>query len=807
MCITVTIGGKPLKAMIDCGSEVSLLKPGSISHLKNPQDTSPIFVQGVGGIFKTQGKVKLKMATHGFELEEATFHVTPKISHDVIIGLDILRANNAKLSVARESLEFHANNGGAYIILTHDSCRRSSPLIPVYAAATCTLKPGQILQVPATSNVDTFLPSCSVCNEGRLLFIDNNPCESPRISVVPGVTASTDNLTVLLLGEGTRNLKIRSGDQIGIISTYEPPAKYQVQTSTQPEPRPMKTAINLEEPQKSQVENMLEKYKLLFDPYKDFGRTTIAPHKIELTDTTPIYQKPRRFSEQMTEEIEAECRSMQSKGIIRPSTSPFSSPICPVRKPDGTLRLTIDYRLVNRRTRPLIWPIPNISDVIYGLKNPKYMTRLDCQSAFWQIDIDPPSRQYTAFSTPRGHWEFNKLSFGLMNSPMTFQREMQQILKKFPSSKVIIFIDDILLVEDESFEKHLELVEEVLHTLQEAGIKLNPEKCEFFVPEVKFLGHVINQFGIQKDPVYVEKVKKFPKPMNVRQMRQWLGLINYQRKFLPNAARWTATMTKQTSGRPKDPIIWNEEMDEAFEKLKEEMARECTLNFPEFSADAAPLELYVDASSTGCGSSLQQKQNGSMKVITYASTTFSDAQRRYSTIERELAALRWGIKWHHTFLASRRFILHTDHKPLLYLHNLKMVDHRLARTLEDIGEYSFEIRYKPGPENIFADALSRMTGDMSGITPPPAAVSQELPPNARLVHKVDGGGDSLFESLFMLLETMPNCKDRLPANMYALRLQLVEELLNNVKLYRGQSSKADMKCLRAMAKYWNFPRH
>ena len=211
-------------------------------------------------------------------------------------------------------------------------------------------------------------------------------------------------------------------------------------------------------------------------------------------------------------------------------------------------------------------------------------------------------------------------------------------------------------------------------------------KCEFFKQQVTFLGHIISNSGIQKSPEFIEKIANYPKPSTVTELRQFLGLANFQRKFIDQFSTIAKPLTSMTGGAKRKQIKWTDEMEVSFNTLREKLAEDLSLAFPDYRADANPLELYVDASGVGAGSCLIQKQKGEYKPIAYSSMTFSEAERRYSTIERELLALRWGVKNFRYFLFGVHFVIYTDHKPLLYLHNMSRDNPRLMRTLNDLEE-------------------------------------------------------------------------------------------------------------------------
>ncbi|KAL7631583.1 UNVERIFIED_CONTAM: hypothetical protein RMT77_018115 [Armadillidium vulgare] len=518
------------------------------------------------------------------------------------------------------------------------------------------------------------------------------------------------------------------------------------------------------------------------------GNASMTPHRIELFDDTPICQKTRRFSDKIAREIEEQCEELLLKDIIEPSISPWNSPIVPVRKKDSSLRMFLDYRRLNRVTIPQKFPIPNLTDTVFSLHGKNFFSCLDMVKGYYQLDLEKDSRPYTAFSTSQGHYQFRKLCFGLVNAPAAFQRGMQEILKEFSRNKVIIYIDDLLMM-DSDFDSHLKLMKKVLGTLERAGIKIKPMKCQWFKPEVRFLDHVVSRKGLRKAPEYIKKVFEFPRPVTRRQLREFLGIVNFQ---------LSAPLSRCTGGNSKDKLQWSEEMEISFTRLKEEIAKEIELAYPDYSEGASKLELSVDASGVGSGACLTQNQGGDERIIAFASMCFSQAQSRYSTIERELVVLRWGIKTFRAFLLGSPFILYTDHKPLIFLHNMQMVDNRLARTLEDISEYNFEIRYRPGRLNILADAISRVAGVMDEETVYMENVNA-LPDGFELIKEVSGGGDSVFESLLILLGEIPMGKSiTLPPTKDLLRIQLVDELLRNIKVYKPTAKARDIRCIQAM---------
>jgi len=418
--------------------------------------------------------------------------------------------------------------------------------------------------------------------------------------------------------------------------------------------------------------------------------------------------------------------------------------------------------------------------------------------------MDEGSKELTAFSTQKDHWEWCRLPFGLRNAPAAFQREIQLVLKKLPKNKVTVYIDDILISSD-SFAEHVSLVKEVLQTLQENNLKINPGKCAWFKPEVKFLGHIVGQGGIRKDPEYMEAIEKYPRPENVVNLQSFLGLINFQRKFIPKCSEMAKPLSRLTGGQPKARLEWSDEMINAFESLKYHAVQDLQLTYPDYSDAAQDLELYVDASDVGAGACLSQLQGEMDRIIGYASMCFSETQRGYSVVDRELAGLRWGVKTFRNFLFGVHFILYTDHQPLVYLNNMKLVCSRLARTVEDLAEYDMEIRYLPGRLNICADTMSRITKQ---ATDSGQYYNSETEPGLPNGFELDGepspgGGDSLFISILKTLSHLENTV--LPRDHYELRKKLVSEVLDHPDKYNIKLNRDSRRELRLMLRPGQLP--
>ena len=807
LSVELRIQNVTAQTLLDTGSDSNMIKRSVVEELSLKIHTNKKRTfRGLGTEEQqTIGRVFLPFSLYGVKVESTPFEVVEDhvIINPIILGRKFIALKKITIDPANNRISLPTSNSSKIDIYQDEENENKKivyELLKVYCTET-TVVQRKLTRVPVAYD---YYDDKTMKSETKMLF--EGKSANKKLESVDGVMdlKSEDKFVFMQRkdGENEDKCRIKKGEVVGYVSTMIDLEDEEDSQDDEWDVDKLKSNVEVGESmtqeQKDLIYKMLLKTKFaLSSNDEDIGKAKVSPHKIVLTNNTPIWQKPRRFSDPINEEIERQCKQLEAMDIIEKSDSSWSSPVVPVRKLDGTLRLCIDYRKVNAVTMPEKFPMPNLYDSIYSAHNIKFFTKIDLVKGYYQIPIDEESRPITSFSTQHGQYQFKRLSFGLKNSGIQFQRNMQEILSDFHSKNVIIYIDDILII-SESFEEQLETVEKVLATLMKNGIKIKVSKSEFFKEEVSFLGHLISKEGIKKCPSYIEKIQNFPKPENVNQLRRFLGLANFQRKFVDKFSVIAKPLSKLTNGPKRKPIIWNEEMTEAYDKIKEKLIEEVTLSFPDYSTGSEPLELYVDASGLGAGACLLQRQNGEYKTIAYSSIAFSATEQNYSTIERELLALRWGVKNFRTFLFGIHFIIYTDHKPLVYLHNMARDNARLTRTLNELEDYDFTIKYRPGAENEAADTLSRIIKASEDMEE--KVKEEELPAGLRVTEKIDGGGDSMFKSLLIVLENLNDISDHceLPENHEELRSKLVVHLLNNHLKFKLNLDKQRIKHLRAM---------
>jgi hypothetical protein len=406
-------------------------------------------------------------------------------------------------------------------------------------------------------------------------------------------------------------------------------------------------------------------------------------------------------------ELKDQLQELLDRGFIRPSVSPWGAPVLFVKKKDGSMRLCIDYRELNKVTIKNRYPLPRIDDLFDQLQGSQVFSKIDLRSGYHQLKIQEKDVQKTAFRTRYGHYEFLVMPFGLTNAPAAFMDMMNRIFREHVDRCVVVFIDDILIY-SKSQEEHVEHLRIVLSILRKHQLFAKFKKCEFWLDNVAFLGHVVTKEGIAVDPGKVEAVVNWVRPSNAHEVRSFLGLAGYYRRFVEGFSRLAAPLTRLT--RKNEKFQWSEECEQSFQELKQRLVTAPVLTLPSGSDGFV---IYSDASHKGLGCVLMQQG----KVIAYASRQLKTYERNYPTHDLELAAVVFALKiWRH-YLYGERCEIYTDHKSLKYFFTQKELNMRQRRWLELLKDYDCTINYHPGKANVVADALSRknVAGSVSAM--------------------------------------------------------------------------------------------
>ncbi|CAK1589169.1 unnamed protein product [Parnassius mnemosyne] len=372
---------------------------------------------------------------------------------------------------------------------------------------------------------------------------------------------------------------------------------------------------------------------------------------------------------------------MLEQGMIRPSESAWSSPIWIVpKKVDASgktkWRLVVDFRKLNEKTISDKYPIPNISDVLDKLGNCQYFTTLDLASGFYQVEMNPSDIPKTAFNVEHGHFEFLRMPMGLKNSPSTFQRVMDNVLRDLQNTVCLVYLDDIIVFST-SLQEHMVNLEKVFQKLRESNFKIQMDKSDFLKLETAYLGHIICKDGIKPNPSKISAIEKYPLPKTAKEIKQFLGLIGYDRKFIPDFARITKPLTQCLKKGRK--ITLDTDYINCFKKCKTLLTNDPILQYPDFNKEFI---LTTDASNVAIGAILSQGPIGSDKPVCYASRTLNESEVNYSTIEKELLSIVWATKYFRPYLFGRTFKILTDHKPLQWTKKQEQIQNNTQHSYE-----------------------------------------------------------------------------------------------------------------------------
>lgn len=464
----------------------------------------------------------------------------------------------------------------------------------------------------------------------------------------------------------------------------------------------------------------IEEVKSLFQgvtPGK-LNTTTLTEHRIvikeEFQGKDPVIRYPYKMSPNKLSKVWGEVDRWRSMGIIEESDSDWSLNIVAVTKPDDSIRLCLDARPINERTVRDAYPLPHPGRILGSLPKARFLSTIDLKEAFLQVPLAKDSRKYTAFSVPgRGMFHFTRLPFGLVNSPATLARLMDQVLGRGKLEPfVFVYLDDIIIV-SETFEHHIQLLKEVANCLSKANLTINLEKSRFGVPQLKFLGYFLSRDGLKVNPDKIQPILDYERPITITKLRRFLGMCGYYRRFIRRYSEVTAPLTDLLKTKSKN-ISWNSEAEKAFLEIKEMLITPPILVSPDFSKEFI---LQTDASDTAVAAVLAQTHPDGEKVVAYFSHKLTTPQRNYHATEKEGLAVVLAVENFRGYLEGYHFRLVTDNSAITWIMQTKWkTGSRLSRWSLELQLYDMTIEHRKGKDNIVPDALSRAVAEISAVT-------------------------------------------------------------------------------------------
>lgn len=693
---------------LDTGSEISLVKANSLKPSTDCKQAR-VSIIGIHPSMRTQsiGSTTLNIdpaVNHSFYIMAEGIN----IATDGIIGLDLLRKFGGHIDLAAMCLTFGgpsptpASNPTDLARIHATACNEAATAEPWFSEPT-----GQTIPPlsKAMLKIEMPLDEDVICLRGEPisgLLVGDTLLNKQS----PFVAALNTTLEPIRIDPQGVTLRFMKAEQFQILST----------STTQSDDRSthikenIRFSPNNSEEEKNLIQNICEEFAdIFYIPGDKLSHTNLVEHRIPVKEgTTPIYTRQYRIPERQQAELDRQIHDLEKQGIIEPSFSAWNSPLLLVDKKkdqhgNKQYRLVVDFRRINEVTTDQSFPIPIIEEILDLLGGSSHFTTLDLHNAYYQVLLNEDDRKYTAFQSNKGKYQFTKMAMGLKASSMTWQQAINIALSKILGVGAYAYLDDIIIF-GKNLEEHSNNLREVFEALRRYNFKLKIEKSLFLQKEVNYLGYTINREGSSPDKEKTRAIADYPQPRNLTEVQRFLGCCNYYRRYIANYAH-TARPLHDLCKKQVE-FVWSTNCQRAFESMKEKLVSAELLLFPDFNETFI---LTCDASDTAIGAVLSQGPIPQDRPIQFFSRTLTDAQTRYPTIEKELLSIVAAVEHFRHYLYGRKFVIYTDHKPLLYVMNNRKPNSRLFRWKLALLEYDFVIVHKAGAQNVVADALSRIT--------------------------------------------------------------------------------------------------
>ena len=721
--IPAKISGIEVSACIDTGSVITMVSEEVIkgSHISVSPYSGPRIMAGSGDPYQAVGQtlseIEVRNSKNELLVVEINVMVVKDFPFELLLGNDfnIKAGTNVKFVKGNRSVDFTSSSS--------DLRETSSPKVSVHNK--------ELLVIPART---TAWARVSLANKEMkkssfgVVSACNKIYKKQRL-IVANAVAQFDlgEAELEITNFSLRQRKVLPGAILGEFNELCMYDKYEGNfrpysctslTSKEienviPEDRiilelskgKVEVGSNLREFELNKMKAVLEKYIdcLAFDK-TNLGKCDVAKHYIP-AEGEPLRCAPYRYSLEKREEIAKQVTEMIELDVVRPSKSPWSSPVVLVRKKDGSFRFCVDYRKLNSITKSDVYPLPNIDDALSSFNGARFFSTLDCNSGYWQIEIDEKDREKSAFITQDGLYEFKAMPFGLKNAPSCFQRVMDVVLAGLKWGDCLVYLDDVIVF-GSSLDEMIVRLSSVFERFITYGLTLKASKCIFGADRVLFLGHTIDREGIKLDPAKVSAITEFSRPNKLRELRSFLGLCSYYRKFVSHFSTIVKPLTILTKKDQK--FVWGSDQERAFELIKSELSSYPVLAHFDSKKD---VKIRTDASGYGLGAAILQKEGNVFKPIAYASRMLNESELNYTISEKECLAVVYAVEKFEQFLSSKHFEIESDHCALCWLSSKSKLPKRLHRYSLILQEYNYTIKYRSGSSHKDVDCLSRYPVD------------------------------------------------------------------------------------------------
>ena len=704
--VNVSIRGYELAALLDGGSATTLMRASFARSVKlkwSTVNTGKKWVGAEGGKLNVVGMCQTEV-TIGCTTMKMNVYVVENIIHNLVIGTHFMLENKCIVNYMNKTLTIGNDKVPIEVEDAEMVCSAVSITIPSKSEIRSSFK-------SETKNGVVLLES----RRNRVFKIREGLCKTDEIGLFEMVLQNETDSPVSIK-QGDRICSAIGVEVLGELDAYTLKKAVEDKSTLTEDWKPGDEAnidIGYLKPgEVVAIKEVLNKHRAVFSRNDlDIGRTDIE-HHIELSNNQPFKSRAYRIPVSQVKIVDEHVTEMLASGVIKPSSSNYSSPIVLVKKSDGSIRFCVDYRKLNSLTLKDHYPVPLIEERIASVIGSTVFSDLDLTSGYWQFALTESSQKLTAFICHMGLFEFMRMPFGLCNAGATFQREMERLLNGLKFA--IAYIDDIL-IHSATVDDHLGHLDEVLSSLEKAKLKVKLRKCHFGYQEARFLGYNVSGVGVRMRKEKIQAIIDYPEPKSAKQARKLNGLTSYYRHYIQDYGTINEPIQKAAQMTTKDFVTkkrvpvqfrWTEECRNAFETVKKCLVSAPILIHPN---TREPFRLVTDASAVGLGAVLVQlDENAVEKVVSYASRTLNETERRYSTPERELLAVRWAVRKFKCYLYGTIFEVHTDHRPLTHIKTSKNPSLRMYKWILELEEYNATYFYRPGKINVVADVLSRV---------------------------------------------------------------------------------------------------